>query len=516
MVAMNIKKDIELSNLDVLETNSPVDNIDYTLEQNVRYPLISHSDKNDNDSGDTGKKFIIPKESQIDNEQEEPVNTWRSIQWEGTQIQVYPLDYQRYGIVRWQVIACLIMFMVFGFNDQSMGALIPTLVEEYNISEVRVSNIFLIQLLGYTLASLLNERIHSKFGMRGSMLIAASICLIFFVILSLKPSSFIIYVSCVFPLGLAIGILDASGNVLIGNLLVHKNEIMGIMHAIYGAAAMCTPPIVTHFDKWGHWSFFFLLPLVLSIIGMIIIIPSFRYENALKYDYICNNEVEQSENIDPNNNNNTNSNGGKSFFELFQNPAICLYSIFLFAYLGAEISTGAWFFTYLLQTKSNDKIKMSYISSSFWIGLTSGRLVLGFVTKRAFVNEYRGARTYSLLTLTFYILFFLIGLINSDSNLYFVVMFAIMFACGFFIGPLFPSGSIVALQVLPAKLHVSGIGISVALGGCGGAVLPYLCGILIHLMGIEYFPFLSTILVASFTVVWLLYPRYIKDHPEYL
>lgn len=516
---MNGSKHIELANLSVLTANKSLEDLYDPLEQGINQdtdPLISGNKTvkdNDNDAV-TGKILVNSEENEMENEQEEFVEVWRNVQWKGNQIQVYPLDYQQYSIVKWQVIACLIMFIVFGFNDQSMGALIPTLIEEYNISQVKASNIFLIQLIGYTSASLLNEKIHSKFGMRGGMLIAASICIVFFVILSLRPSSFIIYAFSVFPLGLAIGILDASGNVLIGNLLVHKNEIMGIMHAIYGAAATCTPPIVTHFDKWGHWSFFFLIPLALSIIGMIIIIPSFKYETALKYDYICNTEDNQSENIDPNSKNKNNEK--ESFFQLFQMPAICLYSIFLFAYLGAEINTGAWFFTYLLQTKSEDRIKMAYVSSSFWIGLTSGRLVLGFVTKRVFVNEYRGARTYSLLTLIFYTLFVFVGLINSTSNLYFGVMFIIMFACGFFIGPLFPSGSIVALQVLPARLHVSGIGIAVALGGCGGAALPYLCGILLHIMGIQYFPFLSTILVASFAVVWFLYPRYIKDHPEYL
>lgn len=436
-------------------------------------------------------------------------DTWRSILWKGKQIQVYPLDYQEFGIVRWQIISCLIMFMVFGFNDQSLGALIPIFVEEYNISEVKVSNVFLVQLAGYSLASLLNEKVHSRFGMRGGMLIATILCLVFFTILSLKPSSFFLCSLCIFPLGLAIGILDASGNVLIGNLLVHKNEIMGIMHAIYGAAAMVTPPLVTHFDNWGHWAWFYLIPLACSVAGMIIIVPSFKYETALKYDYTCNKDnVDDDENSDPNTK--------ESFFQLFQNPGILLYALFLFTYLGAEITTGAWFFSYLLKTKLDDKIRMSYIASSYWIGLTVGRLVLGFVTKRAFINEYRASRAYGLATLVFYILFIITGSINSHSTFYFTVLFCIVFCCGFFIGPLFPSGSIVALQVLPPRLHVSGIGIAVALGGCGGAALPYLSGVLVHLIGMDYFPLISTIWVGLFNIIWLLYPRYIKGHPEFL
>ncbi|CAL9728032.1 bypass of stop codon protein 6 [Monosporozyma unispora] len=499
MSELRASNDIELEHLNSIDVKRSSEELQgLGIHQEASDPLISGSKINDTESN--------PFEEESPNLKDD---TWRAVQWKGREIQVYPLDYQRYGIVRWQIIACLVMFMVFGFNDQSLGALIPTLVEEYNISEVRVSNVFLVQLAGYSFASLLNERIHFMFGMRGGMLVASTLCLVFFTILASKPSSFFLCALCIFPLGLAIGILDASGNVFIGNLLVHKNEIMGIMHAIYGAAAMLTPPLVTHFEKWGHWSWFFLIPLVLSLIGTIIIIPSFKYETDLKYDYTCNKDnVNDDENTDPNTK--------ESFFQLFQNPAILLHALFLFTYLGAEITTGAWFFSYLLKTKLADKIKMSYIASSYWIGLTVGRLVLGFVTKRAFVNEYRAARTYCFLTVISYVLFTIIGTFNSHSTFYFVLLFFVVFSCGFFIGPLFPSASIVALQVLPARLHVSGIGIAVALGGCGGAALPYLSGVLIHLIGMNYFPLITTILVSFFTIIWLLYPRYIKDHPEFL
>ncbi|CCF60064.1 hypothetical protein KAFR_0I02850 [Kazachstania africana CBS 2517] len=434
-------------------------------------------------------------------------NVVREIKWKEQVVKVYPLNYQEIPLVRNQIFCCLIMFLVFGFNDQSTGALIPTLVDEYNISEVKVANIFLVQLFGYTFASLCNETIHHHLGMRGGMLIAAMLCLVFFSILVSKPTSFYLYMACCLPLGLGIGILDASGNVLMGNLVVHKNEWMGILHAIYGVAAMLTPPIVNYFAEWGHWSFFFIIPLSLAIIGLIFIIPSFRYETAAKYDYTCNHGADVSTD---------GTESKESFVQLLRNPSILLYALYLFVYLGAEITTGAWFFTYLLTTKSADKIKMSYIASSYWLGLTSGRLLLGFVTKRAFSNEYRASKVYGALTFAFYALFFGVGLIDTNSNLYLTILFVIVFFCGFFIGPLFPSASIVALQVLPKRLHISGVGIAVAVGGCGGAALPYLAGLLTHLLGVQCIPFLCWIMVGMFNLIWWLYPKYIADHPEFL
>lgn len=84
----------------------------------------------------------------------------REVNWKGHDILLYDLDYEKLPMVRYQVAFCLVMFLVFGLNDQTTGSLLPTLTEHYNISTFTVSNIFLIQLSGYTCASLLNEKVH--------------------------------------------------------------------------------------------------------------------------------------------------------------------------------------------------------------------------------------------------------------------------------------------------------------------------------------------------------------------
>lgn len=419
----------------------------------------------------------------------------------GEAIYLYDLDYEQLPMVRYQIAFCLVMFVVFGFNDQITGSLLPTLIEQYNVTQVGVSSIFLIQLSGYTTASLLNERVHRMGGIKGAMMIVCALCIVSLLILSFQPPNFAIYAICCFPLGLGIGIMDSAANVLMGNLKSHKNEWMGILHSLYGAAAMVTPPLVSYFVKWGHWSYFFCLPLACSIAGLVLIFPAFRFETRAKYNYLSTRDHEGNE---------SNSDVDEThIFQILRNPVVALYALYMFLYLGAEISTGSWFFTYLLKTKSDNRISMSYVASSFWAGITSGRLCLGFVTNKLFSSEYKASNAYSWIALVFYSLFVAIGLLEYDTFFYYMCLWFSVFFGGFFIGPLFPNASIVALQNLPQKLHISGMGTAVAIGGCGGAALPYLSGIIIHNVGEGIIPTLCWSMVVAFTLVWYVYPRFV-------
>lgn len=466
----------------------------------------------DHESRDeSGVQDVSPHEWIVDGSDRYAANgLLQSVEWKGQTIKTYPLDYQKIPIVKWQIACCLIMFSVFGLSDQAVGALIPTLTEYYHISKATVSLLFLIQVCGYTLASLCNEKLHRVGGTRGAMLSACGLCIITYLLLLTRPSSFIIYATCSFPLGLSIGILDSTGNVLIGSLSIHKNEWMGILHGIYGAAAMVTPPIASYFVKMDKWSTFYALPLSLSVVGLLIIPKAFQYETSTKYGYICAVHQEEAS-LDIEEDSQT-----PGFFELLKTPAIILYASYLFIYLGAELSTGSWLFSYLLGTKSDDKIRMSWVTSSYWTGLTVGRMCLGFVTKRVFHNEYRASKTYGILTLSFYTLFVVVGWHDSARLWYLACLFIIVFLCGVFIGPLFPNASIVALQVLPKNLHISGVGLAVALGGCGNAMLPYLVGLGLHFFGMSWLPILCWSMVLCFNLVWSLYPRFIKGREEYL
>jgi len=100
------------------------------------------------------------------------------------------------------------------------------------------------------------------------------------------------------------------------------------------------------------------------------------------------------------------------------------------------------------------------VSTGFWIGITCGRILLGFVTP--LLGEQRAIYTYLLCAIVLELLFWLV------PN--FVVSAVMVAFLGFFMGPLFCFPMLAAAKLLPKRLHVSAIGFGTALGGGGGAV----------------------------------------------
>lgn len=59
-----------------------------------------------------------------------------------------------------------------------------------------------------------------------------------------------------------------------------------------------------------------------------------------------------------------------------------LCSSLLWIYIGAEISLGGWIVTFMLRERNGSQFASGLSATGFWLGLTIGRLVLGFVTPR--------------------------------------------------------------------------------------------------------------------------------------
>ena len=96
-------------------------------------------------------------------------------------------------------------------------------------------------------------------------------------------------------------------------------------------------------------------------------------------------------------------------------------------------------------------------ATGFWLGITCGRVVLGFITP--LLGERSSVSIYLSLAIAFELLFWLV------PN-FFASAVAIGFL-GFFLGPMFPAAVIVVTKLLPKQLHVSALGFAVGIGGVG-------------------------------------------------
>jgi fucose permease len=185
-----------------------------------------------------------------------------------------------------------------------------------------------------------------------------------------------------------------------------------------------------------------------------------------------------------------------------KNRVVWTLAILLFTYMGVEVAIGGWLVEFMRQERHGENFESGLVSTGFWLGITLGRLVLGFVNDR--LGERVALMFYLGLAIVFELLFWLIS--------QFVVSAVMVAFLGFFIGPLFPVAMVVAAKLLPKHLHTAGIGFAAALGGGGGAVLPFIAGLIAQAKGVQSLqPFALSLLVVL-AGLWLVLPRKAPEH----
>lgn len=70
---------------------------------------------------------------------------------------------------------------------------------------------------------------------------------------------------------------------------------------------------------------------------------------------------------------------------LFQRPSArvtWLCSLFLLGYVGVEVALGGWIVTFMIRIRHSGRFASGMTATGFWLGITVGRVLLGFVTPR--------------------------------------------------------------------------------------------------------------------------------------
>ncbi|KAJ3548796.1 hypothetical protein NM208_g829 [Fusarium decemcellulare] len=151
----------------------------------------------------------------------------------------------------------------------------------------------------------------------------------------------------------------------------------------------------------------------------------------------------------------------------------------------------------MLKVRHGDEFASGMSAVGFWLGITVGRAVLGFVTPRLGVKL--STAMYICAVIALELVFWLIPE-------FYVSTVAVAFQ-GFFLGPMFPNVVLVANKLVPRHLHVVVIGFAAAFGGCGAAFLPFLIGLLAQSSGVRVLQPIILALLATMLVVWLVFPR---------
>jgi fucose permease len=150
----------------------------------------------------------------------------------------------------------------------------------------------------------------------------------------------------------------------------------------------------------------------------------------------------------------------------------------------------------MLKVRDGQPFAAGLVVMGFWLGLTFGRVILGFVTGK--VGEKLAIAVYLVICMGLELCFWLIP--NFVASAIFAAWL------GFFLGPLFPAAIVVATKLLPRRLHVSAIGFAAAFGGGGAAVLPFAVGAIAQVKGVQVLQPIALALLAMILALWCLLP----------
>lgn len=389
----------------------------------------------------------------------------------------------------YRVAAIFYSFFVMGLSDAAYGPLIPYLEKYYDLSYTVVSLIFLSPFAGYTIAAFLNNVVHMHFGQRGLGLMAPTCHLIPFIVMSFHPPYPVLIVLYVF-VGFGNGLIDAGWNAWTG-AMASANRIQGLQHGIYALGGTISPLIATtmiakHNLPW--YNYYYLLASVAAL-ELVTSGWAFWLQTAAKHR-------EETARL-------SDDQSGRTR-EALKNRVTWILMLYFFAYVGAEITLGGWIVTFMLQVRSASPYVSGVSATGFWIGMTVGRMGLGFVT------EYFGERicvcVYLACALAVELIFWLVPK--------FIVSAIAVSFLGLFFGPLFPAGVVMATKLLPPHLHVSAIGFATALGGTGAAIFPFITGAIAQSKGVKVLQPIILALLAVVTIMWLILPRIKKQALE--
>jgi fucose permease len=194
-------------------------------------------------------------------------------------------------------------------------------------------------------------------------------------------------------------------------------------------------------------------------------------------------------------------------------------AIFLLGYVGIEVALGGWIVKFMLEVRDGEEFASGMTATGFWMGVTVGRIVLGFVTPKLgeklaiavslhFILHLVGPKRqnadwdekiYLPITMALELIFWLVP--------QFYVSAVAVSLQGFFLGPLFPAAIVVAMKLLPRHLHVSAIGFAAAFGGSGAAIFPFAVGAIAQAKGVQVLQPIILALLGAILGLWLCLPR---------
>ncbi|AQR94589.1 MFS transporter [Clostridium saccharoperbutylacetonicum] len=372
-------------------------------------------------------------------------------------------------------------FISLGLPDSLLGASWPSMYIEFGVPVSYAGIISMIIAFGTILSSLQSDRLTRKLGT--SKVTAISVAMTAFALFGFSIShSFIMLCLWAIPYGLGAGSVDASLNNYVA--LNYESRHMSWLHCMWGVGATLGPYIMGYALAGGHsWNSGYLYIAILQIVLTAILIFSIPLWKERKS--VANNVSD----------NEKTTHKALSLKEIIQIAGAKEVMLCFFCYCALEQTTSLWASSYLTIYKGVTADTAASFASAFFIGITVGRALSGFITMK--LNDLQMIRLGQGIIAIGIIVMFL----PMNENVSLVGLILIGLGCA----PIYPC----IIHSTPAHFGEDKsqaiIGVQMASAYVGTCLMPPIFGLIAGYINVGLFPvYLLLILVIMIVMSELL------------
>ena len=253
-------------------------------------------------------------------------------------------------------------FISLGLPDSLLGAAWPTIRAEFDVPLSYMGFVSMIISGGTIISGLMSERVTKKFGTRAVTIVSVFLTAVALFGFSISTE---FYQMCLWgiPYGLGAGAIDAALNNYVA--LHYSSRHMSWLHCFWGVGTIISPYIMsyalTHYAWTDGYRMVSYLQLGIAAV-LLFTIPLWKVNKPTA--------LQQSS---------TRVLGIKGALKIKGVPYLLLG---FFSYCAAEATTMLWASSYLEGTRGVSKDEAAALGSLFFIGITAGRFLSGFISDR--------------------------------------------------------------------------------------------------------------------------------------
>lgn len=362
-------------------------------------------------------------------------------------------------------------FIGLGLPDSLLGSAWPTIRVEFGVPLSYMGMVSMIISGGTIFSGLMSERITKKFGTR--IVTTVSTLLTAVALLGFSTTTDF-YQMCLWaiPYGLGAGAIDAALNNYVA--LYYNSRHMSWLHCFWGVGTIISPYIMSYALTRTVWTNGYRMVSYLQFSIVVVLLLTFPLWKINK----GNKEIEE----------NTEVLGLKGALKIKGVPYLLTG---FFAYCAAEATTMLWASSYLEGTRGVSKDKAAALGALFFIGITVGRFLAGFITDK--LGDNRSIRIGTAIAL--------FGVICTAIPIEIVTMMGFIII-GLGCAPVYPC----IIHSTPTNFGAENsqgiIGIQMASAYVGSTFMPPFFGLIANYVDLKLMPlYLAFFLILLFIMI---------------